>query len=189
MIVKKQRFRQFLAICTICYSTLLLSATGEQKMSLILTSTDFNQSGNIPAIFTCDGQNISPSLSWTGIPQNAKSLVLIVDDPDAPDPAAPQMTWVHWLLYNIPATVTQLPRAVAIADLPKGTLQGKNDWKKTGYGGACPPIGKHRYFHKLYALDVVLPDLQEPNKAQLEKAMAGHIIAQAVLMGTYQRNR
>jgi Raf kinase inhibitor-like YbhB/YbcL family protein len=97
------------------------------------------------------------------------------------------MTWVHWLLYNIPPTATELPRAVAASDLPTGTQQGKNDWKRTGYGGPCPPIGRHRYFHKLYALDIELPDLHLPNKAQLEKAMAGHIIGQTELIGTYHR--
>jgi hypothetical protein len=97
------------------------------------------------------------------------------------------MTWVHWLLYNIPATAAELPQAVAAADLPAGTQQGKNDWKRTGYGGPCPPIGRHRYFHKLYALDIELPDLHNPNKSQLENAMAGHVIGQAELIGTYQR--
>lgn len=156
-------------------------------MTLILKSPDFTHQEEIPKIFTCDGDDSSPALSWTGLPQNTKSLVLIVDDPDAPDPAKPKMTWVHWLLYNIPPTVTELPKAVAVAALPVGTLQGKNDWKRTGYGGPCPPIGRHRYFHKLYALDIELPDLHHPNKAQLEKAMAGHIIDQAELIGTYQR--
>lgn len=170
------------------YSSMLL-ATGEQKMTLMLKSPNFMQMGEIPKDLTCDGENISPALSWSGVPQNAKSLVLIVDDPDAPDPAAPKITWVHWLLYNIPTTATQLPKAVSVATLPKGTLQGKNDWKKTGYGGSCPPIGRHRYFHKLYALDVVLPDLHEPNKAELEKAMSGHVIEQTELVGTYQRSK
>lgn len=162
-------------------------AEGEQNMTMTLKSTDFAHQGEIPKIHTCDGADSSPALSWSGIPQNAKSLVLIVDDPDAPDPANPKMTWVHWLLYNIPPTVTELPRAVAASDLPAGTQQGKNDWKRAGYGGPCPPIGRHRYFHKLYALDIELPDLNLPNKAQLEKAMAGHIIGHAELIGTYHR--
>lgn len=142
-------------------------------MSLTLESPDFARQGEIPERFTCDGSDISPALQWTGIPQQTRSLVLIVDDPDAPDPAAPKMTWVHWLLYNIPPSAAGLPENVASGDLPPGTLQGKNDWKRTGYGGPCPPIGRHRYFFKLYALDVLLPDLQEPDKATLEKAMAG----------------
>ena len=155
-------------------------------MSLILTSSAFDYDGNIPAIYTCDGDDISPQLTWSGIPANAKSLVLIVDDPDAPDPKAPKMTWVHWVLYNIPTTASGLAEAVKESELPEGTLQGLNDWKRTGYGGPCPPIGRHRYFHKLYALDTVLPDLAKPTKAMLEQAMQGHIIEQTELMGTYQ---
>ena len=155
-------------------------------MSLILTSSAFDYDGNIPAIYTCDGDDISPQLTWSGIPANAKSLVLIVDDPDAPDPEAPKMTWVHWVLYNIPTTASGLAEAVKESELPEGTLQGLNDWKRTGYGGPCPPIGRHRYFHKLYALDTVLPDLAKPTKAMLEQAMQGHIIEQTELMGTYQ---
>ncbi len=188
MSIKKQLLIQIIAVFSFFYSSMLIAA-GEQKMTLILKSADFVQMGEIPKNFTCDGENTSPALSWSQVPQNAKSLVLIVDDPDAPDPAAPKLTWVHWLLYNIPATATQLPKAVSAAALPKGTLQGKNDWKKTGYGGPCPPIGRHRYFHKLYALNVVLPDLQEPSKAELEKAMSGHVIEQTELIGTYQRSK
>ncbi len=124
---------------------------------------------------------------WAGVPANTKSLVLIVDDPDAPDPAAPKMIWVHWLLYNLPPETTGLPEGVASKDLPAGTLQGVNDWQRTGYGGPCPPIGRHRYFHKLYALDGVLPDLKQPTKAALEKAMQGHILTHAELIGVYQR--
>jgi Raf kinase inhibitor-like YbhB/YbcL family protein len=169
------------------HMTAAFSAEGEQNMTLILKSADFTHQGEIPKLFTCDGNDSSPALSWSGLPQDTKSLALIVDDPDAPDPAKPKMTWVHWLLYNIPPTVTELPQAVTVSELPVGTLQGKNDWKRTGYGGPCPPIGRHRYFHKLYALDIELPDLHHPDKAQLEKAMAGHIIGQAELMGTYQR--
>lgn len=180
----------FLRLIFLVFSFFYISAAlaeGEQNMTLILKSTDFVHQGEIPKILTCDGDDSSPALSWSGVPQNAKSLVLIVDDPDAPDPAKPKMTWVHWLLYNIPPTVTEIPRAIATSNLPVGTLQGKNDWKRTGYGGPCPPIGRHRYFHKLYALDIDLPDLHHPNEAQLEKAMAGHIIAHAELVGTYHR--
>lgn len=154
-----------------------------------LISVSFPHNGVIPPRHTCDGKNISPALSWTEIPEGTQSLVLIVDDPDAPDPAAPKMTWVHWILYNIPPNAAGLAQGIAEKDLPPGTLQGINDWKQTGYGGPCPPIGTHRYFHKLYALDTVLPDLQQPTKAKLEQAMQGHIIAQAELIGRYQRNR
>lgn len=189
MSIKKLLLTQLLiTVFSFSYSSILL-ATGKQHMPLNLKSSDFVQMGEISANFTCDGENISPALNWSEIPKNAKSLVLIVDDPDAPDPAAPKMTWVHWLLYNIPVTATQLPKAVSVLTLPKGTLQGKNDWKKTGYGGACPPIGRHRYFHKLYALDIVLPDLHEPNKAALEQAMSGHVIEHSELVGTYQRRK
>jgi Raf kinase inhibitor-like YbhB/YbcL family protein len=158
-------------------------------MSLTLTSSAFRHNGDIPARYTCDGKNLSPPLSWSGVPAGAKSLVLIVDDPDAPDPKAPKMTWVHWVLYNIPVNSTGLAEAVAAKDLPKGTLEGINDSKRTGYGGPCPPIGRHRYFHKLYALDTVLPDLGKPTKTKLENAMRGHTLSQAELVGTYQRSR
>lgn len=157
-------------------------------MTLQITSTAFSDNGAIPALYTCDGKDISPPLAWTGIPDGAQSLALIVDDPDAPDPAAPQRTWVHWVLYNIPPDATGLGEG-AKKDLPEGTLDGLNDWKRTGYGGPCPPIGRHRYFFKLYALDTLLPDLKQPTKAALEKAMQGHILAQAQIMGTYQRSR
>ena len=169
------------------YISAALAAEGDQLMTMQLTSPDFVHLGEIPKIFTCIGDDSSPALSWSQLPQNTKSLVLIVDDPDAPDPAAPKMTWVHWLLYNIPPTVTELPRAVTASDLPLAAQQGQNDWKQIGYGGPCPPIGRHRYFHKLYALDIELPDLHHPNKAQLEKAMVGHIIGKAELIGTYQK--
>jgi Raf kinase inhibitor-like YbhB/YbcL family protein len=152
-----------------------------------LTSTAFPHGGEIPAKYTCEGQDISPPLAWTGVPPNAKSLVLIVDDPDAPDPAAPKMTWVHWVLYNIPPGAGSLPEGAK--ELPPGTLQGLNDWKRTGYGGPCPPIGRHRYFFKLYALDAMLANLGQVSKAKLEAAMKPHVIAHTELMGTYQKRR
>lgn len=154
-----------------------------------ITSPAFTHQGEIPIKHTCEAQDVSPALAWSGVPEKAKSLVLVLDDPDAPDPAAPKMTWVHWILYNLPVTSKGLPEAATGKDLPSGTLEGLNDWKRTGYGGPCPPIGRHRYFHKLYALDVVLPDLKTPTKAQLEKAMAGHIVAHAELIGTYQKKK
>ena len=156
-------------------------------MALSLQSASFSQNGEIPAKFTCEGQDVSPALSWSGVPAGAKSLALIVDDPDAPDPKAPKMTWVHWVLYNIPAAAAGLQEGVSPSALPAGTRDGLNDWKRTGYGGPCPPIGRHRYFHKLYALDTVLPDLGTPTKAALEKAMEGHALANAELVGTYQK--
>lgn len=155
-------------------------------MSMSITSPAFVHNGAIPPQYTCDGQDVSPPLAWRDIPAGAKSLLLIVDDPDAPDPAAPRMTWVHWLLYNMPVSATGLDEALPATDLPGGTLQGRNDWQRTGYGGPCPPIGRHRYFFKLYALDSPLPDLQQPGKAQLEAAMQGHVLAQAELVASYQ---
>ena len=156
-------------------------------MALKITSPAFALNGEIPKKYTCDGDDVSPALAWAGVPEGTKSLALIVDDPDAPDPAAPQMTWVHWVLYNIPPDATALSEAVAPTALPAGTRAGLNDWNRTGYGGPCPPIGRHRYFLKLYALNTVLPDLGKPSKAKLEKAMEGHILEQAELIGTYER--
>jgi Raf kinase inhibitor-like YbhB/YbcL family protein len=157
-------------------------------MSMTITSPSFLHDGVIPSRHTCDGQNISPALVWHGVPSEAKSLVLIVDDPDAPDPAAPKMTWGHWVLYNLPVGADGLSEAITAKDLPAGTLQGLNDWQHPGYGGPCPPIGSHRYFHKLFALNTVLPDLNRPTKVVLEKAMQGHVIARSELIGRYQRH-
>ena len=154
-----------------------------------LTSPSFENHGEIPKKCTCDGEDMPPALTWSNVPEGAKSFALIVDDPDAPDPANPRMTWVHWVMYNIPATIRSLPEGVKENALPKGTLQGLNDSKRTGYGGPCPPVGKHRYFHKLYALDIVLPDLKQPTKAKLEKAMEGHVLSKAELVGLYQRKK
>ena len=157
-------------------------------MTLQLTTNAFKQNAKIPSRYTCEGDDISPALAWEGAPTGTRSLVLIVDDPDAPDPAAPKMTWVHWILYNIPPELHELAQGIEANELPPGILQGINDWRRTGYGGPCPPIGRHRYFYKLYALDDVLPDLGRPGKAELEKAMQGHIIAQTELVGTYEKH-
>jgi len=150
-----------------------------------ITSSAFAHGGAIPRVHTCEGDDVSPPLEWSSVPAEAKSLALVVEDPDAPDPRAPQMTWVHWVLYNLPPGDGGLPEAVHAA--PAGALDGMNDWHRTGYGGPCPPIGKHRYFHRLYALDVVLPDLKRPTRAKLDAAMRGHVIAQAELLGTYRK--
>lgn len=158
-------------------------------MTLELTSTAFEAGGEIPPEYTCDGDDISPPLHWQSAPPGTKSFALIVDDPDAPDPAAPKMTWVHWVLYNIPDEADGLPEDTDKGGLPEGTLEGVNDWKRRGYGGPCPPVGRHRYFHKLYALDAVLDDLGHPTKKQLEAAMDGHVLAQSELIGTYQKRR
>ncbi len=158
-------------------------------MGLQLSSPAFPANGAMDPAFTCDGQDLSPPLSWEGVPEGTQSLVLIVDDPDAPDPAAPRMTWVHWILYNIPPRVTALDQGIGPDDVPDGCRDGLNDWDRVGYGGPCPPVGTHRYFHKLYALDTVLPDLGLPTKAALEAAMQDHILEKAELIGTYQRKR
>jgi Raf kinase inhibitor-like YbhB/YbcL family protein len=156
-------------------------------MSLTLTSPAFQHNGEIPSRFTCDDADLSPPLSWSGLPPGTNSLVLIVDDPDAPDPAAPKMTWVHWVLYNIPPKIQGLPEGLGKQNLPKGAREGINDFKRTGYGGPCPPVGKHRYFHKLYALNVVLPSLDRPTRRDVEAAMEGHVLEQVELLGRYQR--
>lgn len=158
-------------------------------MTLTLSSPAFEHGGGIPATYTCEGRDVSPPLEWSGVPDGAKSLALIIDDPDAPDPKAPKTIWVHWVLYNIPTTATGLPEGVTDRNLPAGTRIGINDSKDVGYGGPCPPRGRHRYFHKLYALDAVLPDLGTPTKVQLEAAMRGHLVEQAELMGTYEKRR
>lgn len=154
-------------------------------MSMHLESPAISPDHLIPRRHTCDGTDLSPPLSWSGVPAGAKSLALIVDDPDAPDPAAPQRTFVHWVVYNIPPSASGLSEGAAQA-LPPGALQGLNDWRDKGYGGPCPPIGKHRYFFKLYALDTML-ELKRPTKAAVEEAMQGHILDRAELIGLYQR--
>ncbi len=155
--------------------------------SLLLSSDAFGSGQEIPSRYTCQGKDCSPPLKWTGAPAGTQSFALIVDDPDAPDPAAPKMTWVHWVLYNLPAGCHGLAEDAAACALPGGSAEGKNDWKRAGYGGPCPPIGRHRYFFKLYALDTQLPDLREPSKTQLEQAMSGHVLAHTQLIGTYQK--
>lgn len=150
-----------------------------------LTSTAFAPNGEIPIVHTCEGRDRAPPLAWSDVPVGAASLALVVDDPDAPDPAAPKMTWVHWLLYDIPPPAGGLPEGGA--PLPEGTREGQNDWHRTGYGGPCPPVGRHRYFFKLYALDTSLSFAHPPTKQQLEQAMKGHVLAHAELIGTYAR--
>lgn len=158
-------------------------------MPLSITSPEFSHNDAIPAEYTCDGRGVSPQLQWSGLPQGTRSLALIVDDPDAPDPKAPRHTWVHWVLYDIPATSPGLPKGVSSSHLPQGIQEGLNDWNRTGYGGPCPPIGRHRYFFKLYALDTELGDLSAPNKDVLLKAMDHHVLERAELVGTYQKHK
>ncbi len=161
--------------------------SGASAMTFNLTSAAFAANGSIPSKYTCEGADISPPLEWSGAPSGTKSFALIVDDPDAPDPAKPQRVYVHWVVYNIPASTTKLPENATKSGLPSGAVQGSNDWGKQTYGGPCPPIGRHRYFFKLYTLDTELKGLNNPNKAQLEKAMQGHILGNAQLIGTYQK--
>jgi Raf kinase inhibitor-like YbhB/YbcL family protein len=158
-------------------------------MALELSSPAFVQGGQIPTLHTCEGKDLSPALEWRNVPRETASLVLIVDDPDAPDPKAPKRTWVHWVLYELPADSSGLAEAVKSGALPAGTREGLNDWRRTGYGGPCPPIGRHRYFFKLHALDARLGDLALPTKAAVEAAMRGHVLATAELMGTYEKRR
>ncbi len=147
-----------------------------------LTSTAFRDGGELPAKYTCDGANVSPPLAWSDAPPATRSFALVVDDPDAPDPAAPRRTWVHWVLADLPADSTGLPEN---ARKVRGHV-GVNDWNDRGWGGPAPPIGRHRYFFKLYALDREL-GLDHPTKAELERAMAGHVLAEAKMIGTYKK--
>jgi Raf kinase inhibitor-like YbhB/YbcL family protein len=158
-------------------------------MPLTLTSSAFQDGGEIPERFTCEGEDVSPDLQWSSVPPGTRSLVLVVDDPDAPDPKAPKMVWDHWLLYNLPPAAEGLAAGVQPKDLPAGTLEGINSWGRTGYGGPCPPIGRHRYFHILYALDAELGDLGRPGKNRLLAAMQGHILEHTELVGTYEKER
>jgi Raf kinase inhibitor-like YbhB/YbcL family protein len=153
-------------------------------VAFALTSPSFPDGGRIPSVHTCEGRDVAPALEWSGAPEGTRTFALVVDDPDAPDPAAPKRTWVHWIVYDMPAATARIAEG-GVA--PAGAREGRNDWKRTGYGGPCPPIGRHRYFHKLYALDAALGDLGAPDKAALEKAMSGHVLAQATLLGTYQK--
>jgi Raf kinase inhibitor-like YbhB/YbcL family protein len=158
-------------------------------MPLTITSSAFTNGSEIPTRYTCQGNDVSPPLAWSGVPAAAHSLVLIVDDPDAPDPKAPRMTWVHWVLFNLPPETTGLGEGVAPGALPAGTGQGTNSWNRPGYGGPCPPVGRHRYFHKLYALDTVLDLPGKPTGKAVEAALRGHVIGEAQLVGTYQKSR
>lgn len=175
------------AMSTAAMLAMAAGACPAAENAMKIQSSAFGDNQPIPKVYTCEGREVSPPLAWSEVPANAKSLVLIEDDPDAPDPAAPKITWVHWVLYNIPPSAHGLPEGVSAAALPKGTMEGYNGWNRAGYGGPCPPVGRHRYFHKLYALDVVLPDLKHPGKDVLEQAMKGHVIAQAQVVGTYQK--
>jgi Raf kinase inhibitor-like YbhB/YbcL family protein len=170
----------------ILLATALIILWGNPAMVMTLNSPAFKQNGHIPSKYTCEGEDVSPPLAWEGVPSGTKSLVLIIDDPDAPDPKAPKMVWVHWIVYNILPDTESLPENAGEARLPQGAVLGRNDFKKTSYGGPCPPVGRHRYFHKLYALDIKL-DLAGATKSQIERAMQRHVLAKTELIGTYQK--
>lgn len=161
------------------------AGSSSQGLAMQLYSNAFANNGIIPRQYTCEGADLSPLLRWEHLPTGTRSLALIVEDPDAPDPAVPQRIWVHWVLYDIPPTLSELP--AGLQQLPPGTREGINDWQRTGYGGPCPPIGRHRYFFRLYALNTVLPDLQHPDKTQLQTAMRGHLLAETALVGLYAK--
>ncbi|HEY2775281.1 MAG TPA: YbhB/YbcL family Raf kinase inhibitor-like protein [Candidatus Binatia bacterium] len=155
-----------------------------------LTSPAFSAGGSIPTIYTCEGNNTSPPLAWSGAPAGTKSFALIVRDPDAPDPAAPKRTFIHWVLYGLPASMNKLADGAGASD--DGVAPGRhglNDWSHREYGGPCPPIGRHRYFFELYALDTDLPVQEQPTHDWLETAIKGHVLARGELMGTYQKGQ
>ncbi len=162
------------------------SNKGEEPMApqtITLSSDAFAHDGSIPARFTCDGDDVSPALSWEGAPENTKSFALIMDDPDAPG-----KTFVHWVYLDIPAGTTSLPEHIPNAERPSpGGIQGRNDFRKIGYGGPCPPGGEHRYFFKLYALDTTLALNPGATKSDVLKAAEGHVLAQGELIGKYTR--
>ncbi len=164
----------------------LQNDTVKSYEDLRLTSPAFSAFTGIPSKYTCEGEDVSPPLFWENVPVGTKSFVLIVDDPDAPDPQAPKKTWVHWILYNIPQNVTLLEEG--IKNLPYGTQIGLNDWKRTEYDGPCPPIGQHRYFFKLYALDATLNVGANATKAIIESAMEKHILANSEVVGLYKKS-
>ncbi|GBD44754.1 Putative lipoprotein LppC [bacterium HR40] len=158
-------------------------------MAFALRSSAFADGGEIPSLYTCEGRDISPPLLWDEPPAGTRAFALLVHDPDAPDPAAPRMDWVHWLLWDIPAAARGLPEDAAGRGLPPGTRVGLNDWKRQGWGGPCPPVGRHRYFFELSALSAPLGDLGRATRAEVERAMRGRVLGRAVLVGTYAKKR
>jgi Raf kinase inhibitor-like YbhB/YbcL family protein len=157
-------------------------------MPFQLSSARFEDGGIIPIAYTCEGDNMPPPLHWEGEPPGTRSYVLVVQDPDAPDPINPQTTWVHWVLYNLPPNIHDIPESMLPESLPPGTREALNDWKRMGYGGPCPPTGCHRYYFRLFALDTVLPDLGRATWKQVERAMKGHILAETELIGRYEKH-
>lgn len=172
-------------------SVLLLSICcgGGAAMAFALRSPAFADGAEIPVTYTCEGRDVSPPLVWQDPPAGTRAFALIVHDPDAPDPAAPRVDWVHWVLWDIPGEVRELPEDAGRVGLPRGTRQGLNDWKRSGWGGPCPPIGRHCYLFELYALDAPLGDVGRGTRTDLERTMRGHVLGRAVLIGTYAKRR
>jgi Raf kinase inhibitor-like YbhB/YbcL family protein len=164
------------------------SPGGATPPAFALRSAAFAEGAAIPTRFTCEGADVSPPLAWDEPPPGTRSLALVVSDPDAPDPKAPQRTWVHWVLYDLPATARSLPESAPASALPGGTRQGRNDWGSPGYRGPCPPIGRHRYFFVLYALDAPLGDRGALGAGEVEAALQGHLLGRAELVGTYEKS-
>jgi Raf kinase inhibitor-like YbhB/YbcL family protein len=164
------------------------SAAGDPPRPFGLRSAAFADGAAIPTHFTCEGEDVSPPLAWDEPPPGTRSLALVVSDPDAPDPKAPQRTWVHWVLYDLPPTARSLPQAARAAALPVGTREGRNDWGRPGYRGPCPPIGRHRYFFVLQALDAPLGERGALPAGELEAATRGHVLGRAELVGTYEKS-
>jgi Raf kinase inhibitor-like YbhB/YbcL family protein len=167
----------------------LAMAAAADGGGFVLTSSAFAAGDAIPRRYTCDGSDESPPLSWHGVPPGTQSLALVIEDPDAPDPRAPQRVWVHWVVYDIPAGAPGLVESPHGKTLPDGARVGLNDWHRQDYGGPCPPIGRHRYFIRLYALDTRLGALDQPTRAAVAAAMQGHVIATAELLGTYRKRQ
>jgi Raf kinase inhibitor-like YbhB/YbcL family protein len=162
-------------------------ASGSSASTLVLTSSNFLSGAEMSAKHTCDGVDVSPPLSWSGAPVGTRSYALVMDDADAPPPLAPKSAWVHWVIYDIPPNVKDLPEHVTEANLLPHARAGKNDWSTLGYRGPCPPFGRHRYAYTLYALDTVLHDLGDPDAPSLQRAMRGHVLGQTTLIGTYAK--
>lgn len=150
--------------------------------SLTVTSTGFAQGSMLPSRFTCEGEDVAPPLAWSDPPAGTKSFAVVVEDPDAP-----KKTFVHWIVYGLPPTARGLPEGTKSA--PPGTRDGENDFGRSGYGGPCPPSGRHRYVFNVYALDIELPDLNKPHASDLDRAMNGHVLARGTLVGTYEKGQ
>jgi Raf kinase inhibitor-like YbhB/YbcL family protein len=183
------RPRTVARLAALAASPAFLAIGARSATAFDITSPAFASQGAIPAKYTCEGDGLSPPLAWSAPPAGTKSFALIVADPDAPDPAAPRQTWVHWVVYDLPADARALAEGSGAGRLPAGARTGKNDFGRAGYGGPCPPVGRHRYVHELYALDATLPSVDAPTKAELERAMEGHVLGRAELIGTYQKSR